>query len=334
MGSILSAPITDQASGQVDGESLKCGYTSMQGWRRTMEDSHIVQLDFQVEGGKKASFFGVFDGHGGDQVADYCEKVYVDVLLKSPAFKAGDYKKALIDTNIVIDDLMRTKDVNTFIKGLGSGGSNIYEGMFGELVADGMGCTAVVALIIDNKIYCGNAGDSRCVLFKGNKVKGMSVDHKPTLQSEIDRITQAGGTIDGGRVNGNLNLTRTIGDLMYKRQPELGPAKQIISCYPDVTEEPLDGTEQLLILACDGIWDVLTSEQCVEKVVEYLKTGLPLKQVCEKIADDCLSKEPYSKPGFDNMTLIVVKFNGYEVEVNPKSVVVEQTPEGSVVTSQ
>lgn len=190
--------------------------------------------------------------------------------------------------------------------------------MFGDLVADGVGCTSVVALIIDNKIYCGNAGDSRCVIMKGNAVKPLSVDHKPSLQSELDRITAAGGTVENGRVNGNLNLTRTIGDLMYKRQTELGPEKQVISCYPDITVEPIDGSEQLLILACDGIWDVLSNEKAAEKAVDYIKKGCTMKEVCEKITMDCLSKQPYSTPGWDNMTLLIAKFSGYNPEPYPK----------------
>lgn len=281
-----------------------------------MEDDHIVDIDFTTPDGKKACFLGVFDGHGGDQVAHYCSEIYVDTLMKTEPFKKGDYEQALIDTNIQIDELMKTSAVNDKLKTIGEG--QYYEGMFGDLVADGVGCTSVVALIIDNKIYCGNAGDSRCVIMKGNAVKPLSVDHKPSLQSELDRITAAGGTVENGRVNGNLNLTRTIGDLMYKRQTELGPEKQVISCYPDITVEPIDGSEQLLILACDGIWDVLSNEKAAEKAVDYIKKGCTMKEVCEKITMDCLSKQPYSTPGWDNMTLLIAKFSGYNPEPYPK----------------
>ena len=171
-----------------------------------------------------------------------------------------------------------------------------------------MGCTSVVALVANNTIYCGNAGDSRCILYKGDKVIPLSVDHKPSLKSESDRIAAAGGTIENGRVNGNLNLTRTIGDLVYKQQTNLPQKDQIISAFPDVMEVPLDGTEKMLILACDGIWDVLTNEQLVEG---YLAQGLDVKATCMQVASDCLTNSPYSNPGWDNMTLVVVLFNGY-----------------------
>ena len=141
----------------------------------------------------------------------------------------------------------------------------------------------------------------------------MSHDHKPHLETEVNRINEAGGKIINGRVNGNLNLTRSLGDLVYKRQPLRGPEKQIISCYPEVIEQTLDGTEQLLALACDGIWDVLSNAQLVQKVQKYISFGYSLKDTCERITMDCLSKRPYDEPGWDNMTLIVVKFKSYNV---------------------
>ena len=129
----------------------------------------------------------------------------------------------------------------------------------------------VIVLIVNNTLYCSNAGDSRAVLFEDNTVIPLSIDHKVYLSSESERIAKAGGRIENGRVNGNLNLTRTIGDLMYKQNEQLKPEEQIISCYPDVTERKLTGKEQIIIVACDGIWDVLSNEKAVEKVVEYLK---------------------------------------------------------------
>lgn len=315
MGTLLSQPNTEQHSGEVKGKMMSCGYTSMQGWRRTMEDAHIVNLDFVTENGLTATLLAVFDGHGGDQVAAYCEKAFVSTLVKTEAFKAGDYKKALIETNISLDEQMLTESTNDFIKTLGSSGNNLFDGLYGDYIAMGMGCTAVVCLIIDGVLYCSNAGDSRSVLYENNVVQPLSVDHKPQLQSEIDRIAKAGGVIENGRVNGNLNLTRTIGDLMYKRDSQLKPEEQIISCYPDVHEHKLTGKEQLLVLACDGIWDCLTNEGIIQKILEHLGKGMTLKETVETITSDCVSKEPYTQPGWDNMTLLVCKFEGFEVPV-------------------
>ena len=91
---------------------------------------------------------------------------------------------------------------------------------------DSIGCTANVVYIDKkaNKIYVANAGDSRCVMGKNGKAGEMSIDHKPENQTEIDRITKAGSTISPeGRVDGNLNLTRSLGDLKYKQTEHLKP---------------------------------------------------------------------------------------------------------------
>lgn len=93
------------------------------------------------------------------------------------------------------------------------------------MMLDSIGCTSnVIYINRDNKkIYCANAGDSRCVMGKNGKAVEMSIDHKPESQTEIDRITKSGSTITEGRVDGNLNLTRSLGDLKYKQREQLKP---------------------------------------------------------------------------------------------------------------
>jgi serine/threonine protein phosphatase PrpC len=78
------------------------------------------------------------------------------------------------------------------------------------------GCTAVVAVIIGKDLYVANAGDSRCVLAYGDLTQPLTVDHKPTNEAEYNRIHQAGGYVQDGRVNASLGLSRAIGDLKYK----------------------------------------------------------------------------------------------------------------------
>ena len=74
------------------------------------------------------------------------------------------------------------------------------------------GCTAVVALKVDHKVYVANAGDSRCVLcHKGGATLPLSRDHTPSVPEEAQRVFLAGGQIRAGRVDGGLNLTRAIG---------------------------------------------------------------------------------------------------------------------------
>jgi serine/threonine protein phosphatase PrpC len=109
----------------------------------------------------------------------------------------------------------------------------------------------------------GNAGDSRSVLGKkvGDKIVAieMSHDHKPDNPEEKARIEKANGFVEDNRVKGILNLSRSIGDLEYKSDASLALKDQMITAMPEVKIEKLTPDVQFLILACDGIWDCLSS---------------------------------------------------------------------------
>ena len=88
----------------------------------------------------------------------------------------------------------------------------------------------------------------------GRSAVALSEDHKPNNPIEIMRIEAAGGFVNAqGRVNGNLNLSRAIGDQQYKQDPELPPWSQVISAEPDMVVEGLTEADQFMILACDGV---------------------------------------------------------------------------------
>ena len=101
-----------------------------------------------------------------------------------------------------------------------------------------------VLLIVKNTYYCANAGDARCILYRSNKeIVALSEDHKPDSEIEYKRITKAGGYVLDGRVCENLNLTRAIGDLEYKKNNEIPPEDQIITSNPDIVKKELTGED-------------------------------------------------------------------------------------------
>jgi serine/threonine protein phosphatase PrpC len=123
------------------------------------------------------------------------------------------------------------------------------------------GCTANVLLVKDNTLYVANAGDSRCVLGVKGKAMPMSTDHKPNLISEKTRILKAGSTISvEGRIDGNLNLSRSIGDLKYKKNKNLKPHDHPITAFPDVKIMPINPNVDFAVIGCDGIWETKTSQ--------------------------------------------------------------------------
>lgn len=72
---------------------------------------------------------------------------------------------------------------------------------------------------------------------------------------------QAGGFIAEGRVNGSLNLSRALGDMEYKQARELSAGEQMVTALPEVRTLHLESGHEFLLLACDGIWDVLTNQE-------------------------------------------------------------------------
>ncbi|KAI9773802.1 MAG: Protein phosphatase 2C 2 [Geoglossum simile] len=258
-----------------------------------MEDSHAAVLDLKSEesekptvSDKRLSFFGVYDGHGGDKVAYFAGENVHKIIAKQEAYKKGDYDQSLKDGFLAVDRAI------------------LNDPKYCEEVS---GCTASVALLSKSKIYVGNAGDSRTVLGVKGRAKPLSFDHKPQNEGEKARIVAAGGFVDFGRVNGNLALSRAIGDFEFKKSADLVPEKQIVTAYPDVVVHDISDDDEFLIIACDGIWDCQSSQA----VVEFVRRGITAKQelhkICENLMDNCCaSSTETGGVGCDNMTMIVV----------------------------
>lgn len=178
------------------------------------------------------------------------------------------------------------------------------------------GCTACVALIKENELYVANVGDSRCVVSRDGKAIEMSLDHKPEDDPEAARIIKAGGRVTAdGRVNGGLNLSRAIGDHGYKQSKNLTPEEQMISPLPDVRSMTLEPKDSFMIVACDGIWNSLSSQEACDFVAERLSEDKKLSAICEELFDHCLAPDTHGDgTGCDNMTCIIVKFKDLKVQ--------------------
>jgi serine/threonine protein phosphatase PrpC len=171
------------------------------------------------------------------------------------------------------------------------------------------GCTAIVAVITGRTLTVANAGDSRAVLCRPEgKTVALSYDHKPQQEREMSRITKAGGFVNHfGRVNGNLNLSRSIGDLKYKQVPGVDLAEQIITAEPDIVQLHLHPLDEFIILGCDGIWDCLTNEKAVEFVRNRIDRMSPTDIGIEML-NEIISEDPRVTQGLggDNMTIMVI----------------------------
>uniref|UniRef100_A0A8C6V556 Protein phosphatase 1G n=1 Tax=Neogobius melanostomus TaxID=47308 RepID=A0A8C6V556_9GOBI len=188
------------------------------------------------------------------------------------------------------------------------------------------GTTAVVALIRGKQLIVANAGDSRCVVSENGKAVDMSYDHKPEDELELARIKNAGGKVTmDGRVNGGLNLSRAIGDHFYKRNKTLPPEDQMISAMPDVKVLTLNEEHDFMVIACDGIWNVLSSQEVVDFVSERIKPDQngktrSLSTIVEELLDHCLAPDTSGDgTGCDNMTCMIVTFQSRPSSVQSDS---------------
>ncbi len=120
-----------------------------------------------------------------------------------------------------------------------------------------------MCFVTESEIIVANAGDSRCVASVEGRAVALSQDHHPQDRKELTRIKKAGGYVRGGRVNEQLNLSRSIGDIEYKSNRQLSAADQMISSTPDTLKINREGVE-FIIMGCDGIWETKSNEKMVE----------------------------------------------------------------------
>ncbi|CAH1733074.1 probable protein phosphatase CG10417 [Aphis gossypii] len=317
MGTYLDNPVTEKVSEDMEDDTLVCGVSSMQGWRVRQEDAHFSLLDFD----KNMSLFGVFDGHGGAEVARLAVEQLPD-MIKNQSFNVGDYENALKNAYLDFDAYLRSKTALSRMKvlaqpndsadaGDGNDENDKHEDDINKMYGFYSGCTAVVALLVDKKkLYVANIGDSRCVVaVHGTKAIDMSKDHKPRNEPELSRIRLAGARVTfDGRINRDLNLSRAFGDYMYKQNTMLPITEQVVIALPDVQARLLNAYDgDFIVLGCDGIWDSLSSQSTVDFISNYIQEpDIKLSSICENLLSKCFSAERRSK-GVDNMTCIIVK---------------------------
>ncbi|MBA0662980.1 hypothetical protein Goklo_007041 [Gossypium klotzschianum] len=312
MGVYLSTPKTEKFSEDGENDRLRFGLSSMQGWRATMEDAvtyltsliHAAYPDLD----SMTSFFGVYDGHGGQAVSKFCAKYLHQQVLQHEAYSAGDIGTSLQKSFLRMDEMMRGQrgwrelavlgdkidQVSGLIEGLiwspRSGEANNHfddwsseEGPHSDFDGPTQGSTACVAVIRNKQLIVANAGDSRCVISRKGQAYNLSKDHKPELELEKDRILKAGGFIQVGRINGSLNLARAIGDAEFKQNKTLPAEKQIVTANPDINAVELCDDDEFLVLACDGIWCM--QDTCMPCLLANLSERFLYQAICQTQTD-------------------------------------------------
>ncbi len=296
-----------------EGEIIKgFGYNSSMGNIRDYNEDTITatKIILNDDENNYFYFFGVYDGHGGKGCSFYLK----DNLHKN----INEFSSSGVKLGI-------EKTEENFIK-------NEALNENGE-IKDSSGSCGVIAMIRGKKLIIGNVGDSRLVIFKNGLVSFATEDHKPDSDTEKKRIEAAGGKIyqtpsyfplyqNGKEIDipwrvlpGRLSVSRTFGDIEAKEE-KFGGMKGVVAALPDITEIELNEEYNLIVIGCDGIFDVLSNEELLECVKIVLKE----KKINEAIKDEdihelcgdfaaMIIKSALAKDSFDNISCIVIALN-------------------------
>ncbi|KAL7183640.1 hypothetical protein ACSBR2_025932 [Camellia fascicularis] len=249
---------------------LSSGYSSFRGKRASMEDFFDVKT-CEIDG-KRVCMFGVFDGHGGSRAAEFLKRHLFENLMKHPQFITNT-KLAISETYQQTDMDFLESEKNTFCDD---------------------GSTASTAVLVGNHLYVANVGDSRTVISKAGKAIALSEDHKPNRSDERKRIESAGGVVTWAgtwRVGGVLAMSRAFGNRMLK---------QFVVAEPEIQDQEIYEEFELLVLASDGLWDVVPNEDAVS----LARTEEEAEAAARKLVETA-----YTCGSADNITCIVVKFH-------------------------
>uniref|UniRef100_A0A1D1YM09 protein-serine/threonine phosphatase n=1 Tax=Anthurium amnicola TaxID=1678845 RepID=A0A1D1YM09_9ARAE len=314
------------------------GHVSIRGRRAEMEDAFVVVTPFSeiplrmltgapvVDGGLNTNsayltghFFGVYDGHGGAQVANYCrERIHMSLIEEIRSLREGlggrtqedcqkQWETAFISCFLKVDAEVEGRCNSSDASQQDSSPSSAE-----PVAPETVGSTAVVAVLCSSHIIVANCGDSRAVLCRGKQPMPLSVDHKPDREDEYARIEAAGGKViqwNGHRVFGVLAMSRSIGDRYLK--PWIIPEPEV-TCIPRMKED------ECLILASDGLWDVMSNEEACDAARRRIlywhkRNGVASSAGRGEGADpaahdaaDYLSRLALQRGSKDNITVIVI----------------------------
>lgn len=281
----------------------------------SMEDAH----DIRICEDESVAVFGVFDGHGGKEIAEVLREKLVLTI-----FKTLTAQLRLDNGATPLAVLLRQiKDCFFFID------ADLQD-------AANCGSTAIVTVVIAGRyIISANTGDSRAILsLEGGHSKNMSFDHKPSNMGERVRIENSGGYVVNSRVNEILALSRAFGDFSFKMPwlelstggrhnayleanrrfardnlVALPPELNQVTVEPDLLVYDLQALAlpEFLVLACDGIWDCYKNDQLLHTIRSKLRDGWNLQHIVEYVLNDSISMaSSVTGIGFDNMTLMIV----------------------------
>lgn len=278
-------------------------HSSQKGPRQTMEDFYIKDTfeEYKV--------FAVFDGHSGTAAAEICAELF-SPLLDRFLSKTLDVEHSLVRTLAEIENRVLQRFMPK-PEDVGESEAEAMQRLSGSCV-----CACVCT---KDKLYVSNLGDSRAVLStrSGKPVLLTPFDHNTSNPDEVARVLREGGRLVDNRITGlvdgrysSLLVSRSIGDLDFVEETRVFTKAKGVSSQPDVFTRELDrDQDEFVILACDGLWEVVTQDQACVLVRQSLrKTKGNLQEACDQLVCRAIKNNTT-----DNVTVLIAALPAMEL---------------------
>ena len=311
----------DKTEAKVYSENLCFGEHSDAGCRRDMEDKHVAEINIvkwfkdsdssseqpqqtvEVDEGvrrrvrrnrgrvdkekltREVALFAVFDGHRGDKASMLAQERFPRLFCKHVLENVDESSRG-VDIAVALKSSLGELEEVTL--------------QTAELEGWDSGTTAVIGSIHKNKLVLCNIGDSRAVLCRAGKAVSLTKDQNLKVAEEVQMVTRAGGSVSDGYLNGQLSVSRAIGDFDL----DAGRKLRGLSATPVVTAYELTYEDEFVIFACDGLWDVFPSQHAVAHVRLSLRRHANAFTAAEELVQEALRRG-----SSDNVTVIIVSFH-------------------------
>ncbi|GMT14869.1 hypothetical protein PFISCL1PPCAC_6166, partial [Pristionchus fissidentatus] len=272
---------------------------SRRGERPEMEDAHISIPSFVTHQPRivsRSSLYAVLDGHGGARAANYCATHLPTILTKLA---------------------LQHKSLDSLEKGMKKLMTDMYKSADTLFLNDARlnkpawkdGTTATTLYLLNDVFYVANIGDSKAIVCRKKAEKDVIIelteDHNPLKYEERERIEKAGGVVKNGRIDGVIEVSRSIGDGQFKTRG--------VTCVPHVKKFTLTAEDKFIIIACDGLWKSFSNEDAVNFVWDSLKKSEEKEEVMERgkraqwelVASEMAAEAVRRRCG-DNVSLLIL----------------------------
>ncbi|XP_024980467.1 probable protein phosphatase 2C 27 isoform X2 [Cynara cardunculus var. scolymus] len=226
--------------------------------------------------------FPVFDGHGGKGASHFVRDHLPRIIVEDANFPLE--LEEVVMRSFMETDAAFAKSCSTE-RSLSSG------------------TTALTAMIFGRSLLVANAGDCRAVLSRNGLAFEMSKDHRPCCHKERVRVESLGGFVEDGYLNGQLGVTRAIGNWHIKGLKESGEQVGPLSAEPELKLVTLTKEDEFLIIGSDGIWDVFRNQNAVDFIRRRLQDHNDVKRCCKDMVEEAMKRG-----AIDNLTVVVVCF--------------------------